>query len=62
MQVISNHPEILLPEIMAKKRMASGKEANGEWRMVQSPLFAIPYSLFPIPYSLPATHDSLLAK
>jgi hypothetical protein len=22
--------------------------ANGEWRMVQNPLFAIPYSLFPI--------------
>jgi hypothetical protein len=33
-------------------RVASGKEANGEWRMVQNPLFAIPYSLFPIRYSL----------
>jgi hypothetical protein len=29
------------------QRIASGKKANGEWRMVQNPLFAIPYSLFP---------------
>jgi hypothetical protein len=34
--------------------MASGSEANGEWRVVQNPLFPIRYSLF-------ATHHSPLA-
>jgi hypothetical protein len=42
-------------------RVASGRgdrpvaRTNGEWRMVQNPLFAIPYSLFPIRYSLLTT-------
>ena len=41
-------------EASGGQRVAGGKEANGEWRIVQNPLFAIPYSLFP-------THHSPLA-